>query len=275
MAPAAKQARCDPDEACFTPIGRGTVGPRHRFQRAMGRIASTFPAIVAAMLCTACSDTAPVADAFERTGELVALSGGDAGAANACIGCHGLAGEGDGHLAPRLAGLDPGYIVRQLELYDVGQRRHTQMEAIAGRLSWDARVQVAQYYGALEVPAPPRAIAAACTPTAADVVYSGDAALGLPACAACHGSTLGGAGAGAPPLAGLTAAYIEEQLRAWRTGRRYGDPQDAMGRVSRQLHARDLAAVAACAANPPGATDRPAPRAASLPGHRPDPRSGA
>ena len=73
-------------------------------------------AILAASLfvaaLSACSPSA-VADPFDDTGELIALSGGDAGAASACHTCHGLEGEGDGALAPRIAGLDPGYIVRQ------------------------------------------------------------------------------------------------------------------------------------------------------------------
>lgn len=232
-------------------------------------------ATVAVTLSTGCTDTAPVAGPFEQSGELIALSGGDAGAANACIVCHGLNGEGDGHLSPQLAGLDPGYIVRQLELYETGQRRHEAMEAIAAQLSWDARLKVARYYAALETPRTPAADAQTCTPAALELVFSGDASRDLPACTACHGGDLGGAGAAGPPLSWQTAAYNESQLRAWRNGRRYGDPQGAMGEVSRRLHERELQAVAACVANPPGAMDHRELRAASPPAPRPDPRSGA
>lgn len=235
----------------------------------------TIPAMLAAALCTACTDTAPVVGPLEQSGELVALSGGDAGPANACIVCHGLEGEGDGNLAPRLAGLDPGYIMRQLELYDAGQRRHEAMQAIAGRLSWDARVQVARYYAAMEEPSTSGKGTSTCASAGLQLVLSGDPARDLPACAACHGGDLAGAGAAGPPLAWQTATYNERQLRAWRTGERYGDPQGAMGQVSRLLHEREVAVVAACAANPPDATDRRAPPAASLPSRRPDPRSGA
>lgn len=231
--------------------------------------------MVAVTLFAGCTDTAPVAGPFEQSGELIALSGGDAGAANACIACHGIEGEGDGELTPRLAGLDPGYFVRQLELYEAGQRRHAAMEAIAASLSWDTRNAIASYYAAMETPPGHAADAPTCTAAARQLVFSGDPSRDLPACTACHGRNLAGAGAGGPPLAWQTAAYNERQLRAWRSGERYGDPQGAMGEVSRLLHERELQAVAACAARPPDATHRREPRAASPPERRPDPRNGA
>ena len=58
--------------------------------------------------CTAADTTS--LDRFSATGELVALSGAGAGAANACVTCHGLQGQGDGAGAPRLAGLDAGEV---------------------------------------------------------------------------------------------------------------------------------------------------------------------
>lgn len=241
----------------------------------MGRVKNALFVMIAVTLSTGCTDTAPVADPFEQSGELIALSGGDAGAANACIVCHGLRGEGDGRLTPRLAGLDPGYFVRQLELYEVGQRRHPEMEAIAAHLSWDARNAAASYYADMEAPPASDAGGPACTAAARRLVFSGDPSRNLPACTACHGRDLAGAGAAGPPLAWQTAAYNESQLRAWRSGERYGDPQGAMGQVSRLLHERELQAVAACVAGPPDARDRREPRAASLPERRPGPRSGA
>ena len=64
------------------------------------RIALT---IVVSLAAAGCSRPAEVRDAFNADGRLIALSGGSAGAANACVACHGLKGEGDGNLAPRLA----------------------------------------------------------------------------------------------------------------------------------------------------------------------------
>src|SRR3546814_9980274 len=54
-------------------------------------------------LLAGCGTADPTSmERFKRTGHLIALSGGDAGAPNACFACHGLEGEGNGAGAPRL-----------------------------------------------------------------------------------------------------------------------------------------------------------------------------
>lgn len=205
--------------------------------------------------------------AFEETGELIALSGGDAGAHGACVICHGLAGEGDGELVPRLAGLDPGYAVRQLELFSGGQRRHPQMVWIADQLSWDARQKVADHFAALPVPAlepawPPDE--AACAPATARLYHLGDPSRGLQACATCHGAAGEGVGQGNPPLADQPAPYLAHQLKAWRTGQRYGDARGVMTHVSRLLSDAEVTALAGYSSVLRGASAYPAPPAACL-----------
>ncbi len=218
------------------------------------------------------------ASAFEQTGEIIALSGGDAGAQGACILCHGLKGEGDGNLVPRLAGLDRGYFARQMEFFAEGQRRHPQMAWIAGRLDWPARQKLADYYAELPVPEPdPRwqPDEAACSPATAALYHRGDPSRGLQACAACHGADGMGVGAGNPPLAGQPAPYLAEQLRAWRSGKRHGDPLRAMTHVSRLLANEEVTALAGYSSALRGATSYPELPAACLQTRRPDPRSGA
>ena len=83
---------------------------------------SAIPAACLALAAVGCAPE-PVTTGFAETGELVALSGGDAGARGACHTCHGLQGEGDGNLTPRIAGLDSGYFARQLIFFADGQRR--------------------------------------------------------------------------------------------------------------------------------------------------------
>lgn len=228
---------------------------------------------VAALAVAACSGPAPVADPFQKSGELIALSGGNAGAARACVACHGLEGQGDGNLTPRLAGLDPGYIVRQLTFYADGLRQHKQMSAIADRLSVEDRAKVAAYYAAL----PPATVAECAEPVAPAVValyLRGDPARGIESCASCHGAD--GAGTpGNPPLAGQPAPYLEQQLRDWRWGRRYGDPLGVMTRIARALTPAELAALPAHAQGLPGGFGRPAPPATCPPARRGDPRNGA
>ena len=234
-----------------------------------------FPVLaVVFFLAAGCSGPAAVPDTFTRTGELIAYSGGARGAAGACVTCHGLRGEGDGHLVPRLAGLDQGYLARQLDHYDLGQRAHDQMAAIAGGLTPAQRSLVAAYYAAL----PPPPVAGACPPAdpnAAALYRRGDARRGIIACATCHGADGEGAGLGTPPMAGQPAPYLADQLDRWRSGRRYGDPQNAMMRISQRLQPAEVRAVAAYAAALAGDPNRRGSRAACLPARRAGSKNGA
>lgn len=199
-------------------------------------------ALIAAALTTAgCADLSPRESQFESTGEVIALSGGDAGAKGACVTCHGLNGEGDGHLAPRLAGLDPGYFARQMEFYTKGLRRNEQMSWVARRMDGLAREKLARYYAALPVPEQRQVAQPQCI--AVKLYHHGDPARGLQACATCHGED-GRGTLGNPAMADQPAPYLSEQLRQWRAGERTGDPQRVMTRISHALSDAERSALA-------------------------------
>lgn len=241
------------------------------------RVAAGIGLVALALLSTACAPEEQVGR-FEETGELVALSGGDAGARGACILCHGLDGGGDGNLVPRLAGLDRGYFARQLELYSAGQRRHPQMVWIADHLDWPARQAVADYYSEMPVPPTPAAWLPdpiACTLPTATLYHRGDPSRGLQACATCHGDDGLGVGAGNPALAGQPAPYLAHQLEAWRSGERHGDPLNVMTHVSRLLSDAEVTALAGYSSALRGANAYPELPAACLRTRRRDPRNGA
>lgn len=187
------------------------------------------------------------ADRFTSSGELIALSGGHAGAANACFTCHGLDGAGDGAGTPRLASLDVGYLESQLEAYSRGRRQHAMMQAIAKRLEPAHRHAVAAHYAALPFTAAPVSDQAA----APRLWTQGSPERGLPACASCHGMSGEGVGPGNPPLAGQPSAYLAEQIRLWRLGRRRNDPGNVMQRISRLLTPREAESLAAYASGLP------------------------
>lgn len=209
--------------------------------------------IGAAMLLYACSAVETTsADRFTATGELVAMSGGHAGAANACFTCHGLDGLGDGAGSPRLAGLDVGYLERQLEAYADGRRRHVQMSWIAERLSPADRKAVAAHYAAM--PHTPGALPIRSAP----VLYAvGDPSRGLPACAACHGLRGQGIGPANPPLGGQPAAYLHEQIDRWRHGMRRNDPGNEMLAISQRLTPAEAQALSVYASRLPGGPPSP------------------
>jgi cytochrome c553 len=160
---------------------------------------------------------------------------------------------------PRLAGLDAGYLAKQLADYAAGTRSHAVMQPIARALSPDERKAVAAYYSHLPVPAtsPPR------TPAADDagalLASRGRWSQQLPACEQCHGPGGVGVGASFPPLAGQPAAYLQAQLEAWQRGDRRNDPLQLMKRLSGALSAQDIRAVAQWFAAQPAAMEHAQP----------------
>ena len=213
------------------------------------------------------------ADRFTADGELLAVSGGDAGAPNACITCHGIEGRGNGAGTPRLAGLDRGYMAGQLEAYASGRRRHPEMEAIARKLTLAQHDAVSAYYAAM--PYTPTRQMLGGTAAAQRLYHRGDPARRLAACASCHGTGGQGVGAANPPLAGQPASYLEHQLQQWRAGARRNDPQGEMQRISQALSPRESEALAAYASSLAGDPPRRESPAASREERHADPRNDA
>lgn len=226
------------------------------------------------LLCGCSAAERGSADHFVATGELVALSGGDGGAAYACVACHGLDGRGDGAGAPRLAGLDRGYMTAQLEAYADGRRQHPEMQAAARKLTAPQRDAVSDYFARL--PFAPAGTAARNADGAAYRLYHhGDPARRLPACAECHGQGGEGAGPANPPLAGQPASYLAGQIEQWRRSARRNDPGNVMLDISQRLTPREAAALAEYAASLRAGPPRPESAAASREERRGDPRSDA
>lgn len=153
-----------------------------------------------------------------------------------CVACHGDQGQGDRALnAPRLAGLQPWYIERQLQNFKAGVRgAHSddaygqQMVAFAGILADQAAMAaVAAYIQTLE----PKSVVA-------ETVY-GDVQRGAGiyrTCGACHGYEGQGIEAmNAPRLAGMSDWYQARQLANFKRGVRGGHRQDLYGAQMAEL----------------------------------------
>jgi len=67
-----------------------------------------------------------------------------------CEGCHGIAGYRTAYPVvfhvPKLGGQEASYIVKALQDYRSGARRHPSMDAIAGSLSDQDMADLAAYY---------------------------------------------------------------------------------------------------------------------------------
>jgi len=236
-----------------------------------------FPVVLilsaAAAACTpATNDTG---EAFTASGEIIAMSGGEGGAANACFSCHGLDGMGDGVSVPRLAGLDVGYLQKQLEDYANETRADAVMGPIAKWLDDGDRRAVAAWYAAL--PPPPTDEAGPVAPAPA-IYRNGATDRGVIACASCHGETGLGIGRGNPALAGQPAAYTLEQLRRWKTAERRNDPRGVMADAVAGLSDAEMRTIAAWLETlptaPPPASDAASASAAAAAAARPEASRG-
>lgn len=145
-----------------------------------------------------------------------------------CTVCHGANGNGNPAIsAPKIAGIEPWYLKRQLQHFRGGLRGTqpndipgAEMQPVGMQLE-DATIEkVAAYIGTFEphVPAP---------------TVTGNAKHGrdlYAPCAGCHGARgEGNAQLQAPALAGQTDWYLVTQIERFRAGQRGFSPQDEWG----------------------------------------------
>ena len=145
-----------------------------------------------------------------------------------CTVCHGTHGNGNPAInAPKIAGIEPWYLKRQLEHFRAGLRgTHAadipgaEMQPVAQQLD-DMAVQKVAAYIATFQPDPPAATVAGDTKRGRSL-YAG--------CAACHGAHgEGNPTLQAPALAGQSDWYLVTQLARFRAGERGFSAEDATG----------------------------------------------
>ncbi len=205
-----------------------------------------FAALCSYVLLTS---TASAADDAAAIGQKIAING--AGAAPACVTCHGAKGEGNAAAGfPRLAGLGSAYLHYQLDDMADGGRPSPIMAATAQALSPSDRKAVALYYAGLPAPYDVNKVAATADaePMPSDrgawLAIRGAWEKGLPACNQCHGPGGVGVGDAFPALAGQSKNYLTAQLQAWQAGKRSPLPLGLMPSVATKLTAQDIDAVA-------------------------------
>lgn len=172
-------------------------------------------------------------------GLLLALPGLAAHAADAargadlgytCHGCHGIENYKNSfpvYSVPKLGGQHAAYLVVALEAYASSERGHATMHAHASSLSESDMADVAAYLAGAEVASAGRAVGTA--PKASHT------------CVACHGSDGMGILPEYPSLTGQHEDYLEEALRAYRSGQRRNA---VMAGMTAALTDEDIAALA-------------------------------
>jgi len=164
-----------------------------------------------------------------------------------CLECHGAPTEGqgfstgtDGKFA-RLGGQQYEYIVKQVQDFRSGKRKHEFMQMMARGISDADLADIAAYFAAQ--PAMPTNAAPAAG-VAAQLYVHGDPARKLPACASCHGENGKGVAGVAPVIGGQGKAYLEQQLHDWRNGSRKNSVGDVMNQFSKPLSDAEIEALA-------------------------------
>lgn len=167
------------------------------------------------------------------------------GKTTACGACHGMDGNSSDKTYPKLAGQNEAYIVRQLGLFKAQKRQNPVMMPFIGNLSAQDEHDIGAFFAGK---APLAGVADEKLLTRGQSLYrGGDAALGVPACMACHGPDgRGMAGAGYPQLAGQWADYIQAKLKDFKAGTTWGDDGNAkiMPEIAKHLGDNDIAALA-------------------------------
>jgi cytochrome c553 len=156
-----------------------------------------------------------------------------------CSACHGADGNSPSPSNPNLAGQQADYIASQLAHFKSGIRSNPVMAGMAAPLTPEDMRSLGAYFSQQK----PKGSAAKDAELAAagqKLFRGGDAASGVPACAACHAPNGAGIPSRYPRLSGQYADYVLAQLRAFKAGERGMDKEgkDVNGKIMAQIAGR-------------------------------------
>jgi cytochrome c553 len=156
-----------------------------------------------------------------------------------CAACHGADGNSAAPANPSLAGQHAEYISLQLTHFKDGTRSNAVMTGMVASLAPEDIKSLGAYFAQQK----PKGLAAkdpALVSVGQKLYRGGNAATGVPACAACHAPTGAGIPARYPRLSGQYAEYTLAQLQAFKAGQRGMDKEDKdiNGRVMAQIAGR-------------------------------------
>lgn len=166
-----------------------------------------------------------------------------------CQECHGVDGHGFGQSAssegrhPKLAGQSAQYIIKQLDDFRSGARKHDVMTMMARTVDRADIVDIAAYFSSRT---PMKGDGTGDNPTARALYEQGDPARGVTACISCHGPQgqgLPGLGAESLRIGGQEWRYLEKQLLDWRSGERSNSRGGVMNTVSAGLSDAEIRAL--------------------------------
>ena len=166
-----------------------------------------------------------------------------------CQGCHGPNGISvDPTTFPNLAGQYAGYIFKQVQDFQLGNRVNDTMTAMAATVTSRQDIKDIAAYFSSQKQMKGKPSGSKLAKEGEQLFHHGNKKLGTyGACIRCHGKN----GKGNSPtislfpvIGGQQKAYLIKQLKDLRAGRRTNDPAGMMGMVAKGLSDHEIQAVA-------------------------------
>lgn len=167
-----------------------------------------------------------------------------------CQGCHGAEGISvDPTTFPNLAGQYAGYIFKQVQDFQLGNRNDDTMSAMAATVTERQDIKdIAAYFASQKTMKSDTKPGSALAKEGKKLFENGNKKLGTYAkCLRCHGKNGKGKSKDNPlfpVIGGQQKAYIIKQLKDFQAGRRKNDPAGMMAMVAQGLSEKEIQAVA-------------------------------
>jgi len=159
-----------------------------------------------------------------------------------CSGCHSPDGNSVIPENPSLSGLDPEYIVRQLQDFKSGSRKSVVMSGIIPMVDEKEFHALAEFFSK-QKPNPVGKSDSKLAAQGKEIYDEGIVGSAVPACSGCHNED----GSGTekyPRIAGQHAAYVIQQLLSFKAGERANDVKAVMRVVAKRMNEKEIRAVA-------------------------------
>ncbi len=165
-----------------------------------------------------------------------------------CHGCHGVDGMSiDPTTFPNLAGQYAGYIFKQVQDFQLGNRQDDTMSAMAAMVTSLEDLRDIAVYFQSQKQMKGKPADSALAKQGAEIFKNGNPSTGVYGCVNCHGENGKGKGPSNslfPVIGGQTKAYLIKQLNDLKSGKRTNDPAGMMSDIAKKLSDKEIQAVA-------------------------------